>query len=95
MPILSPSQIVIDTSALPTAIQNAIATIDTFLTNWVPSERFKVFTFAWASVGGFTSAKQQAVDRLIEAYRKRGWTCEVTPDSTTTGSYSIRFELPG
>ena len=94
--MISPSQITIDTSDLPQVVQNVIAAIDAAITNWTPFETRKEWSFTWASVGGFTPAKQQAVDKLIAGYRKRGWVCGVAVQSTTGpgGTYVIFFELP-
>lgn len=91
--MISPSQITIDVSALPAAIQNAVAAIDAAIGTWLPLETRKEITFTWASYGGFTNVKAQALDKIIAGYRKRGWVCGVAPQSTTA-VYVLFFELP-
>lgn len=92
--MISPSQIVIDTSQWPAAMNAAITLIDGQVLNWQPRERSKQVDIDLAAVPGNLANKQQALDRIISGYRKLGWSVDYHRTRTTETLRVLVFELP-
>lgn len=92
--MIAPSQITIDTSQWPAAMNAAIALIDAGITTWTPRETSKSVAINLGAVAGNLAAKQQGLDRIISAYRKLGWVCDYDLTTTTETVRVLKFTLP-
>lgn len=95
--MLLPSQITIDISSLPAQVRALVASIDTFITSWTLNETEKVYVINLTTAAPAVplETKRQAIQKIIEAYRKLGW--DVDHDFTRVPSQTeiaIKFRLP-
>jgi len=94
--VLLPSQITIDISSLPAQVRALITSIDTFITSWTLNETEKVYVIDLTTAAPAVplETKRQAIQKIIEAYRKFGW--DVDHDFTRPPSQNeiaIKFRL--
>jgi hypothetical protein len=92
--MISPSQIAIDLTGLPQAVQNVVATIDVAIATWTPQERRRVVSIDLDAIAGQLRAKQQGLDRIVSGYRKVGWAVDYDRQTTTETVRVLAFELP-
>lgn len=83
MPI-TPASISFNLSGLPAALQTFVTDLDAALASgWGPTERTRQLTFQWASYGGYSAAKLDALKSVLSIYAERGWTQAVVARSAS------------
>ena len=79
-------QITFTEPAMPAALSTLQTQLDTILAAaWGANELRRTVTLVWANQGGYTTAKENAVARMLEYYREAGlWNVDWTSGEAAT-----------
>ncbi len=95
MAITPPSQIIYDISSFPPVIQSFVTQLDNDISSgWLPDDTMRQLSYSWSNYGGYTQGKLDLVNRILLAYKVRGWNCYTFRNRDYQTTLKIVFELP-